>query len=143
MFDKILYPTDFSKASMKALKYVRRMKDCGAKEVVLLHVIDFEDLLGDVENIESTGKVDIDLQKHFREAENKLDEMKKEIEGIEIRTIVKVGKPHVDIVETAEEEKVSAIVLGSHGRNPARVMLLGSCSENVIKLSKKPVMVIK
>ncbi len=30
---------------MKGLKYVRRMKDCGAKEVVLLHVIDFEDLL--------------------------------------------------------------------------------------------------
>lgn len=142
MFDKILYPTDFSKASMKGLKYVRKMKGCGAKEVLLLHVIDFEDLLGDVD-IKSSGKVDIDLQKHFQEAEDKLEEMKKEIEGVDIKTMVKVGKPHVDIVETAEEEKVSVIVLGSHGRNPARVMLLGSCSENVIKLSKKPVMVIK
>ncbi|MFP3909965.1 MAG: universal stress protein [Archaeoglobaceae archaeon] len=142
MFDKVLYPTDFSKASIKALKYVRRMKDCGVKEVVLLHVIDFEDLLGDVEDIES-GKVDIDMQKHFQEAESKLEDMKKEIDGIEIKTMVKVGKPHVNIVETAEEEKASVIVLGSHGRNPARVMLLGSCSENVLKLSKKPVLVVK
>jgi nucleotide-binding universal stress UspA family protein len=32
MFEKILYPTDFSDASKKALDYVKQLKKAGAKE---------------------------------------------------------------------------------------------------------------
>ena len=40
MFRKILYPTDFSDVSYKALDYVKQLKDVGTEEVVVLHVID-------------------------------------------------------------------------------------------------------
>jgi len=40
MFEKILYPTDFSDASKKALDYIKQLKGAGTKEVVVLHVID-------------------------------------------------------------------------------------------------------
>ena len=40
MFHKILFPTDFSEVSNKALECVKGLKECGAKEVILLHVID-------------------------------------------------------------------------------------------------------
>ena len=40
MFEKILYPTDFSDVAEKALTYIKRLKDSGAREVVVLHVID-------------------------------------------------------------------------------------------------------
>ena len=40
MFEKILYPTDFSDVSKKALEYVKKLKDAGTKEVIVLHVID-------------------------------------------------------------------------------------------------------
>ena len=39
MFEKILYPTDFSDTAGKTLKYIKQLKDAGAKEVVLLNVI--------------------------------------------------------------------------------------------------------
>ena len=40
MFKKILYPTDFSDASKKALDYIKQLKQAGIKEVIVLHVID-------------------------------------------------------------------------------------------------------
>ena len=40
MFEKILYPTDFSDVSKKALDYLVQLKDAGTKEIVVLHVID-------------------------------------------------------------------------------------------------------
>ena len=40
MFEKILYPTDFSDVAVKALEYVKRLKASGAKEVLVLHVND-------------------------------------------------------------------------------------------------------
>ena len=40
MFKKILYPTDFSDVAKSALDFVKQLKDAGAQEVVVLHVID-------------------------------------------------------------------------------------------------------
>jgi len=42
-----------------------------------------------------------------------------------------------------EEEDVSAIVIGSHGKSNIKEMLLGSVSEKVIRKSKKPVLLVK
>ena len=33
MFEKILYPTDFSDVSKKALDYIKRLKEAGTKKV--------------------------------------------------------------------------------------------------------------
>ena len=40
MFDKILYPTDFSRNAEKCLAFVQRLREAGTREVVLLHVLD-------------------------------------------------------------------------------------------------------
>ena len=45
MFKKILFPTDFSDASQKAVKYIKQLKGAGAQEVIILHVIDEKELL--------------------------------------------------------------------------------------------------
>ena len=40
MFKKILFPTDFSDVAARALEFVKRLKDSGAEEVVVLNVIE-------------------------------------------------------------------------------------------------------
>ncbi|NIU81875.1 MAG: universal stress protein, partial [Candidatus Thorarchaeota archaeon] len=40
MFERILYPTDFSDVSKKALAYIMAMREAGVKQVVVLRVID-------------------------------------------------------------------------------------------------------
>ncbi|MHC1584157.1 MAG: universal stress protein, partial [Methanosarcinales archaeon] len=44
MFTKILYPTDFSDCSKKALEYVKKLKEAGTREVIVFHVIDERDI---------------------------------------------------------------------------------------------------
>ena len=47
MFDKILYPTDFSDVANKTMNYITRLKQAGGREVIVLHVND-ERAIGDI-----------------------------------------------------------------------------------------------
>jgi nucleotide-binding universal stress UspA family protein len=56
---------------------------------------------------------------------------------------IETGVPLKEILKAEQEEKVSAIVIGSHGKTNLAEMFLGSVSEKVIRQSKSPVLVIK
>ena len=143
MLEKILYPTDFSDASKKALDYIKQLKGAGTKEVIVLHVIDereidaifqhsavrFEDI---VRSIRADAKKDMDAVER---------ELKKD--GLTVKVRIERGIPFREILRVEEEEGISAIVIGSHGKSNIKEMLLGSVSEAVIRKSKKPVLVVK
>jgi nucleotide-binding universal stress UspA family protein len=145
MFEKILYPTDFSDVSKKALDYIKTLKDAGAKEVVVLHIIDERE----IEHIAHLPDVSIDIE----ELEKKKEEYaKEEIGAIEnelkascfkVKTIVKKGVPFTYILKAEEQEGISVVVIGSHGKSCISEMLLGSVSEKVIRKSSKPVLVVR
>jgi nucleotide-binding universal stress UspA family protein len=63
-------------------------------------------------------------------------------DGFHVKPKVKTGKPFKEIMTTAAEEKVSIIVIGSHGKSNIEEMLVGSVSENVIRHAKMPLLVI-
>ena len=150
MFRKILYPTDFSAVAGKALEYVKKLKEAGTKEVVLLHVIDDNELEAMVEPCiwkgEDIEKCEKETERRMKQkAREKLGEIKEELdeEGIKTKVLVKVGKPFVEITKAAKGEKVSLIVMGSHGRSMVEEMFLGSVAENVIHHASVPVMIVK
>lgn len=150
MFQKILYPTDFSDVSKKALAYIKSLKSTGTKQVIILRVIN----KGKAERI-SQGvawagiQVADFLKETYKRLEKEAYEEVKPIEselkdaGFDVKIRVEKGSPYSKILEVEQEEDVSAIVLGSHGRSNIEEILLGSVSEHVIRYSKKPVLVIK
>ena len=150
MFEKILYPTDFSDVSKKALAYIKKLECTGLKEVLLLHVINDKRIECMTQGVAWAGKdvatflkeVQQDLE---NEARDKVKSFQAELKdtGFEVKVRIERGRPHTKILEVAEQEEVSAIVLGSHGRSNLSEMLLGSVSEYVIRRSNKPVLVIK
>jgi nucleotide-binding universal stress UspA family protein len=143
MFEKILYPTDFSDASKKALGYIKSLKDAGAKKVIVLHVIDERE----IDHIAHLPEVSIDIKelekKREEHAKKEIGAMEKELKeaGFTVKTIIKKGIPFTDILK--EEEDVSVVVIGSHGKSCISEMLLGSVSEKVIRKSSKPVLVVR
>ena len=149
MFEKILYPTDFSECAKKALEYVKKLREAGAKEVFLLHVIDEAEirflLKGIVWSGGGTGYEERYKDKILEEAIDKLKVIQKELSsaGLKVKAEIKEGVPPKEIVKIAEEENVSLIVMGTHGRGRGASLLLGSVAENVIRHSSKPVFVIK
>jgi nucleotide-binding universal stress UspA family protein len=145
MFKKILYPTDFSDVSKKALEYIKKLKEAGTKEVILLHVIDEREIehISHIPGIhmnaeELEGLREEGAKEGIRAIEAELKES-----GLDVKVRIERGIPLMDILRVEEEEGVSAIVIGSHGKSCVTEMFLGSVSENVIRKSKKPVLVIR
>ncbi len=143
MFEKILYPTDFSNVSQKALGCVEDLGASGAREVIALHVIDrhtYEPL--DVYPSYDYLQIEHDLEERAsEEIAGIADELKQQ--GLTVSTRVIKGNPLREILRVADEEHVSAIVLGSHGKGNLAEILTGSVSEKVIRKAHVPVLVVK
>ncbi len=141
MFKKILFPTDFSDVSQKAVKYIKQLKGAGAQEVIVLHVIDEKELLVlsrvPDQYLQITTLMEKEIAKELAVVEADMA-----AEGFSVKLKVKTGKPFTEIMLTATEEKVSIIVVGSHGKSNIGEMLMGSVSENVIRHAKVPLLVI-
>ena len=91
MFRKILYPTDFSDCAMKALEYVKKLREAGAEEVVLVHVIDVPDIetmdIGAAGLGMTTAEYEEALQKKMRDrAEKKLEAVKEELKSVGVES---------------------------------------------------------
>jgi len=141
MFKKILFPTDFSDVSQKAVKYIKQLKGAGAQEVIVLHVIDEKELLVLSRIPDQYLKITTLMEKEIAK-ELAAVEADMAAEGFSVKLKVKTGKPFTEIMMTATEEKVSIIVVGSHGKSNIGEMLMGSVSENVIRHAKVPLLVI-
>jgi len=143
MFEKILYPTDFSDVSRKALDYIKQLKVAGAKEIIVLHVIDERKIEAIV--LYGTRESYVVINRIEEEARKEVSAMEKELKesGFEVKARIETGIPLREILRVEEEEGVSIIVIGSHGKTNIKEMLLGSVSEKVIRKSKNPVLVIK
>jgi len=141
MFKKILFPTDFSDVSKKAVKYIKQLKGAGAQEVIVLHVIDEKELLvlsrAPDQYLQITAQIEKEVAKEMAAIEVDMT-----TDGFPVKPKVKTGKPFKEIMTTAAEEKVSIIVIGSHGKSNIEEMLVGSVSENVIRHAKMPLLVI-
>jgi nucleotide-binding universal stress UspA family protein len=143
MFTRILYPTDFSDVSKKALAYIKQLKEAGTKEVIVLHVIDERQI--EAVALYGRGNSSVFIDKMEQEARREVAAIEKDLRdcGFVVNSIVTTGIPLREIVSVEEDEKVSLIVIGSHGKTNLKEMLIGSVSEKVIRRSKSPVLVIK
>jgi nucleotide-binding universal stress UspA family protein len=143
MFEKILYPTDFSDVAEKALRYVVQLKDAGAKEVIVLHVIDQRNIdTLDEMLTKDTFALEKALEEESIKITSKLENDLKE-KGFKVKTRIETGVPFNEILRVANEENVSAIIIGSHGKSNIAEMLLGSVSEKVVRKAIQPVMLVK
>lgn len=144
----ILVPVDFSSFSEAALIWAADLAHSIAAPLLILHVVHDQG--------ESPGYYAIKgYKKQLRRMEDVASEMlesfvqkaAKKCHDSELvkkaRANVVIGLPVNRILEMAEHEKASMIVMGSHGRTGLAHILLGSKAEQVVHLSKIPVTVVK
>jgi nucleotide-binding universal stress UspA family protein len=133
LFRRVLFPTDFSLYADAALGCVKELR--GLREIVLLNVIDRRmhlSVLLTVEMLSQTARGDLaKLEKTVRDG------------GAVVRSLVKVGIPPREIVMTANEEDASVIVMGARGTSLFRELFLGSTTSDVMRNSRKPVLIIR
>jgi nucleotide-binding universal stress UspA family protein len=85
------------------------------------------------------------VQKLEEERRKKMVPLVTELEtaGFEVITRIEKGHPVTEILKVEKDEEVSAIVMGSHGRNDIVGALIGSVSGKVVRRSATPVLLVK
>jgi hypothetical protein len=63
--------------------------------------------------------------------------------GIPLQSVFLQGRPFEKIIETAKEEQVGLVAMGSHGRTGLARFFMGSVAERVIGTAGCPVLVVK
>lgn len=64
-------------------------------------------------------------------------------EGVEVEPVIIEGDPGDAIVEFAGKNDIDLIVIGTQGKTGVQRFLLGSVAENVVRHSKKAVLVVR
>jgi nucleotide-binding universal stress UspA family protein len=141
-YERILVPTDFSEGSRRALERAVSIARGTQAEIVLLHVV--EPMVAPTIFPEQSLAT-LDLSGWMERAERRLRGLVQEYraKGARIREVVRPGYPAHDIIETAREEGVDLIVIGSAGHTAAAYAFLGSTVERVVRKAHCEVLVTR
>jgi nucleotide-binding universal stress UspA family protein len=144
VFKKILWPTDFSQASLKVLPYLELFKEKLDIEVQVVHILrDLADyyapfLSDPVFYLRLDEKTTKDAKESLKKTVDTLKNMGIRVKGTLIR-----GTPYIEIVRFAEKEDMDLIVMGSKGLTGFEHLLLGSVAEKVTRKSSIPVLTVR
>lgn len=139
MFERILFPTDFSVYANAVTACLPSLQTAGVKEVILLHVIRANDVpLPETYNLESYKYIRWSVEEQLN-----LLRMVMEGHGLRVRIRIEYGSPVAEIVRVANDEKVEMIVIGAQGTTLAQELMIGSTAYEVIRRSPVPVLLQK
>ncbi|MBN2004825.1 MAG: universal stress protein [Anaerolineae bacterium] len=138
MFKRILFAHNATPAAERALLYLEHLARQEHAEVIVLHVYQpperyianqgYEALLEQFEAV--AHEVVNDTVNHLQKA------------GITALAMVDTGSPAQMILETAHEEDISLIVLGSRGPSNVTDILLGDVATEVLRHAQCPVFLV-
>jgi nucleotide-binding universal stress UspA family protein len=132
MFENILVPTDGSECANAAVGYAAELASQYGSTVHVLSVVDARRL----ENAPHYENVE---QEHAEITERTCDELAADVST---KRAVRSDVPHSAILKYASDEEVDLIVMGTHGRTGVQRYLLGSVTENVVRLADVPVLTV-
>ena len=131
---KILFATDFSEVSAKALPYAAAFARRFAAELCVVHV------LGDGEPQQDTAAV-AQLRREAEARTNRLLEGA-HFRGVRHQVVLAEGEILPALASVAEQRGADLLVLGMHGRHGLAKALLGSVADEILRLAQVPVLVV-
>ena len=133
---QILVPTDFGEVSEAALTYGRALARTFGADLHLLHVMDntfLRPIASDPLALKAAA------YKHLHERLTPAD-----IAALHPRAVVEVSDdPAGVIVDYARSFGIDLIVMGTHGRQGAAHVLMGSVAERVVRTAPCPVLTVR
>lgn len=142
MIKNILVPIDFSDYSKNALKYAVEFAKTFSAKLYLIYVVEPMIYPADF----SMGQIaipstDINIKNRAEEEFKKLTD---EIDNsLQVESIIKTGKPFVEINETALEKDIDLIIIATHGHTGVEHLLFGSTAEKVVRKAPCPVLTLR
>jgi nucleotide-binding universal stress UspA family protein len=143
MYKKILIPLDTSKLSEIALPYAEELAVKLGSELILLHV-------GTLADGADKSDHSVYLRNITAKTERKINRSPALLTGAKVKvTSAILGSPGIitnppeEILDYAEKENISLIIMASHGRTGIRRWALGSTANKVAKAARCPLLLIR
>jgi nucleotide-binding universal stress UspA family protein len=138
MFKRILFAHNATPAAERALLYLEHLARLEEAEVLVLHVyesperyIATQGYAALLEQLEAVAQEVVDdTVEHLQQA------------GISALGMVYAGQPAKAILEAAQDEKISLIVLGTRGPSNVTDILLGDVATEVLHYARCPVFLV-
>ena len=141
---KVLFPTDLSDAAAEAQLYACALAEQFQAELHVLSVVQDVALMSPDPNIPwviPASSLD-EVRQNLESALSRVPD-ERWSEGRDVRRVIRIGAPYVEIVKYAEEEAIDVIVVGTHGRSGLTHLLLGSTSEKIVRKAPCPVLTVR
>jgi len=147
MFKKILFCTDFSENAHWAFTYALDLAKTYQAKLLILHVTpDPVFIYPDLINAYISEKILLEIE---ASEEKKMDQefdtyYLQKMDGFkDYKVLLKKGVAFYEIIQTAREEAVDLIVMGTHGKTGLDHILFGSTAERVVRKSPCPVLSVR
>jgi len=132
MFSKVLVTTDLSEASSHVVGCLVGLQVFGAREIILTHAL---------------GIRHLDYLKYewIKAAQPVLSAQKNVLEkqGYKVRIEIGDSDPVWEINKIADKEKVSLVVIGTHGKSMLSHVFLGGVATGIMQTARKPLLIIR
>lgn len=137
---KVLVPVDFSVCSTVALQYAAALARDFHAAMTLLHVVQLN-VAGEERGVPRTQF----LNDMCEMGGQKLQELADTIWGPEITSevVVRIGRPHEEIVNAARETDADLIIMATHGNTGLLGLLRLHTAERVVRNAPCPVLVLR
>jgi nucleotide-binding universal stress UspA family protein len=128
---RILFCTDFSENSERALNYAISATAEYDAELTLLHVL---------EKAQNPAKT----EEAIAIATEQLDKLipPEGRKTLKVKTAVRIGKPYQQIIQLAVETQIDMVTMGVHGRGALDLAVFGSTTYRVMQLGPCPVLAV-
>ncbi len=146
---QVLAAVDFSPDAEEALVQACRIASCLHAGVTVLHVVHdptampgyYARIAKKKKNLLRMQDAAAEMLDAFMQAAAKARHQVQDMQALD--TLLVAGLPVTRILEVADQLDAEMIILGSKGETGLRRLLVGSISEQVIRLSQRPVLIVK
>lgn len=142
MYETILFPTDETAPSTAAVDEAIELARTYGATVHVVHVVDLDELGG---YFSAGGLPPEFVQQALDEGNHRVERVAGGFRDadVSVETAVLKGSPERELVGYVDEVGVDLVVMETHGRRGIRRLLLGSVTENVVRLADCPVLTVK
>jgi len=142
--ERILCPTDFSAASVEAIRLASFLANHANSQLTLVYVDEYEkDPLGFFERDEHSASGHREAVSAFAQAKFAEVMRQESLSPPRTSTLVRFGTAYHEIIDVAEENRYSLVVIATEGLGRSSPHMIGRTAERVVRLCRTPVLTLR
>jgi nucleotide-binding universal stress UspA family protein len=140
---RILVPLDFSGKSRQALDFAVPLAEQYGGKIFLIHVV--EPVYSTAPFPGEMAVAEVNVRPVSEACKKRLLALARELVTPNLlgRTMVRIGRAYLEIIDAADELEADLIALSTHGYTGLKHVFLGSTAEHVVRHAHCPVLTVR